>query len=282
MTFKDVLFHIDSYPEPTSEAAIDQVIGFVGSLGGRVTALALAVRIPLHSNRLADYLIKLTDIAEEAENKSRQACVARLGYFARRAESAGVLAGALQETAELFSYSDHLAKRAETRDFCIVPLGHEYDGQIEAAEAVIFGSGRPALVFKPGRADLPTRPPERVVIAWDGSQRAARAVHEALPILQRARKACLLTVVDEKPAAPAGIGGEALRHLDAYGVQGRIDEVKAAGRPIGEAFDGYLAEQPADLLVMGAYGHSRVREYILGGATQHVLHHPKTAVFLAH
>ena len=61
MTFKDILFHIDSYPEATSEAAIDQAVGFVAALGGRVTALALAVRIPLHSNRLADYLLKLTE-----------------------------------------------------------------------------------------------------------------------------------------------------------------------------------------------------------------------------
>jgi nucleotide-binding universal stress UspA family protein len=282
MTFKDILFHIDSYPEPTSETAIDQVVGFVKALSGRVTALALAVRIPLHSNRLADYLIKLTEIAQEAESKSHQACVARLEYFTRKAEPAGVMAGRLHETAELFAYSDHLAKRAETRDFCIVPLGQDYDGQIEAAQTVLFASGRPVLVFKPGPADLPTRALDTVVIAWDGSQRATRALHEALPILQQAREVRLLTVLGEKPAATSGIGAEPLRHLEAYGVQAHVDEVDAAGRSIGEVFDAYLAERHADLLVMGAYAHSRLREFIMGGATEHVLHRPKAAVFLAH
>ena len=281
MTFKDILFHIDSYPEPTSETAIDQVVGFVGSLRGRVTALALAVRIPLQSNRLADYLLKLTEIAQEAENKSHQACVARLDDFARKAEAAGVLGGRLHETAELFAYSDHLAKRAETRDFCLVPLGQDYDGQMEAAQTVVFTSGRPVLVFKPGQANLPPKA-DQVVVAWDGSQRAARALHEALPILQQAREVRLLTIVGEKPAAASGIGAEPLRHLEAYGVQARVDEVDAAGRSIGEVFDAYFVERHADLLVMGAYAHSRLREFILGGATDHVLHHLKTAVFLAH
>lgn len=282
MTCKDILFHIDSYPEPTSETAIDQVVGFAGALGGRVTALALAVRIPLHSNRLADHLIKLTAIAQEVESDSHQACVAGLDYFARKAEPAGVMAGRLHETAELFAYSEHLARRAETRDFCIIPLGQDYDGQIEAAQTVVFASGRPVLVFKPGRADLPTGAVGTVVVAWDGSLRAARALHEALPILQLAREVRLLTVVGEKPAAAGGIGAEPLRHLEAYGVPAHVDEVDAAGRTIGEVFDAYLAERRAGLLVMGAYAHSRLREFVLGGATEHVLHRPKAAVFLAH
>jgi nucleotide-binding universal stress UspA family protein len=282
MSFKDILFHIDSYPEATSEVAIDQVIGFVQALGGRVTALALAVRIPLQSNRLADYLLKLTEIAQEAESQSQAACAVRLEYFAGKAEAARVLGGRLHETAELFGYSDHLARRAESRDFCIVPLGEDFDGQIEAAQTVVFTSGRPVLVFKAGHADLPTRRPETVVVAWDGSQRAARALHEALPILQQAREVRVLTIVGEKPAVTRGIGAEPLRHLQAYGVPAVIDEVDAGGRSIGQVLDACLAERRADLLVMGAYTHSRLREFVLGGATEHVLHRPKTAVFLAH
>lgn len=282
MAFKDILFHIDSYPEPTSETAIDQAVDFVGLLGGRVTALALAVQIPLRSNRLAEVLLKLTEIAQEAESKSHQACLVRLDYFADKAQAAGVMGDRLHETAALLAYSEHLAKRAETRDFCIVPLGEVYDGQVEAAQTVVFMSGRPVVVFKPGQADLPAHSLGRVVVAWDGSQRAARALHDALPILQQAREVRLLTVVGEKPAATRGLGAEPLRHLQAYGVPSVVDEVDAASRSVGEVFDTYLAEQRADLLVMGAYVHSRLREFILGGATEHVLHHPKTAVFLAH
>lgn len=282
MTFRDILFHIDSYPDPTSEAAIDQVVEFVALLKGRVTALALAVRIPLHSNRLADYLLKLTKIAQEAEAMSHHACRSRLDYFGHKAAPAGVLRDQLLETVELFAYSDHLARRAEARDFCIVPLGEVFDGQVEAAETVVFASGRPVLVFKPGEADLPVRTLDTVVVAWDGSRCAARALHEALPILQQARQVRLLTVLNEKPAATSGHGAEPLRHLKAYDVPAIVDEVDAAGRFIGDVLDDYVGRYKADLLVMGAYAHSRLREFILGGATEHVLHRPKTAVFLAH
>ncbi len=282
MAFKDILFHIDTYPEPTSEVAIDQTVEFVALLEGRVTALGLAVRVPMQSNRLADYLLKLTEIAQEAETKSQQACLTRLDYFSRRAEAANVMGGRVHETAELFAYSDHLAKRAEARDFCVIPLSEDYDGQIEAAQIVVFTSGRPVLIFRPGQADLPTRGLETVVVAWDGSQRAARALHEALPILQQAREVRLLTVVGEKPAAIRGIGAEPLRHLQAYGVQAVVDEVEAGGRSIGQVIDAYLEERHADLLIMGAYAHSRLQEFILGGATEHVLHRPRTAVFLAY
>jgi len=282
MPFRDILFHIDSYPEPTSEAAIDQVVGFGALLEARVTALAVAVQIPLQSNRLADYLLKLTDIAREAEAKSQEVCRSRLDHFERQAKAAGVFGGRLHETAGLFAYSDHLARRAETRDFCLVPLGQEFDGQIEAAQTVVFTSGRPALIFKPGEADLPARRLGGVVVAWDGSRCAARAMHEALPILQQAREVRLLTVLDDKPAAVGGLGAEPLRHLQAYGVQALVDEVKAMGRPIGQVLDEYVGQHKADLLVMGAYAHSRLREFVLGGATEHVLRRPHTAVFLSH
>lgn len=282
MSFQDILLHIDSYPRPTSEAALDQAVQFVSLLNGRVTALALAIRIPMQSSRLTDYLLKLTAIAREAEGESHVACRARLDYFVAKARAADVLGDGLLETADLLAYSEHLARRAEVRDFCIIPLTDVFDGQIEAAQTVVFASGRPVLVFKAGEADLPTQSLRRAVVAWDGSRCAARALHEALPILQRANEVRLVTVLNEKPAAPKGGADEALRHLQAYGVQPVLDDIQAAGRPIGHVLDDYLQERQADFLVMGAYGRSRLRELVLGGATEHVLHHTKIPVFLAH
>ena len=105
---------------------------------------------------------------------------------------------------------------------------------------------------------------------------------DALPLLQRAAKVKLLTVINEKAAAAAGVGRDALRHLALHGVRAEVEEVDSNGKSIGVALDAYLASASCDLLVMGAYGKSRVREFILGGATAHVLAKMKTPLFLVH
>jgi len=282
MALKDILLHIDSYPEATPDAAIDQAVGFVAGLGGTLSALAGQVTIPVQSNRVADYLIHMSDMAHEQEAASAAACHASLKHFRDKAAAAGVLGEALLLKADLYLSSDQVALRARTRDLCIVPLAGPYDGQMEVVEAVLFSSGRPVLVFRAGEASLPQQAPGTVVLAWDGSRCAARAMADALPILKRAAQVRILTIVHEKPAAVAGLGADALRHLEAHGVTARIDEVDAGGRKIGAVLDAYLAQHQPELLVMGGYGHSRWREMVLGGATEHVLNHPKTPVLLSH
>jgi nucleotide-binding universal stress UspA family protein len=282
MPLNDILLHIDSYPEAAPAAAIEQAVGFAAAVGGTISALAVSVDIPLHSNRVADYLIHLSDMVADEEAKSLQACRASLEQFKSQAQAAGVLGQALLEKSDLYLLSDHVAQRARTRDLCIVPLAGPYDGQMEVVEAVLFNSGRPVLVFRAGEASLSPLAPATVVVAWDGSRCAARAMADALPILKLARQVRILTVLDEKPSAAAGVGADALRHLAAHGIAAQLDEVAAAGRRIGEVLDAYLGQLQPDLLVMGGYGHTRLREIVLGGATEHALYHLKSPLFMSH
>jgi nucleotide-binding universal stress UspA family protein len=282
MALKDILLHIDSFPEATPDAAIDEAVSFTAAVGGTLSALAGQVTIPLHSNRVADFLIHLSDLVHEQEAASAAACQASLTYFQAKAGAAGVLGQILLQKADLYLSSARIALQARTRDLCIVPLAGPYDGQMEVVEAVLFDSGRPVLVFRPGAASLPQKALGGVVLAWDGSRSAARAMADALPILQGAAQVRILTVLHEKPQAVAGLGADVLRHLEAHGVAARVDEVEAAGRSIGAVIDDYLAQHKPDLLVMGGYGHSRLREVILGGATEHMLNHPNTPIFLSH
>jgi len=282
MALNDVLLHIDSYPEATPDAAIDEAVGFVAALGGTLSALASQVTIPLKSNRVADYLIHLSEMAHEQEAASAAACHASLQHFKIKAGAAGVLGQAELQTADLYLASDQVAIEARTRDLCIVPLAGPYDGQMEVVEAVLFSSGRPVLVFSAGPASLPQGTPGTVVLAWDGSRFAARALADSLPILKRAAQVRILTILHEKPTAVAGLAVGVVRHLKAHGVAAQVDEVDAAGRKIGAVLDAYLAQHRPDLLVMGGYGHSRLREIVLGGATEHVLNNPTTPVLLSH
>jgi len=281
MVLNDILLHIDSYPEPTPLAAIDRAVGFAAELGGQITALAVQIEIPVRSNRVADHLIGLSRLAREEEAKSRDACLTSLEHFAAKAKAAGVFRQSLLEKAGLYDLADHVARRARTRDFCIVPLAGRFDGQQEVAQSVIFSSGRPVLAFA---ADVAVAPPRSgvVVVAWDGGRCAARAMADALPILSRAREVRVLTVLNEKPTLSAKAGTEAVRHLKAHDIEATVDEVDAAGDPIGLVLDRYLRRAAPDLLVMGAYGHSRLREFVLGGATAHLLHDPLVPVFMSH
>lgn len=282
MSMRDVLLQIDSYPEATPPEAIEQAVRLTAAIGGVLSALAVEVDIRAPSNRLADYLIGLSSLAAEEEQKSRSACQAALEVFSAKAKAAGVLGEALHGRSDLYCIGDYVAKRARTRDLCIVPVSDSLDGQRSIAEAVVFDSGRPVLLFRPGRADLLSGGLSTVVVAWDGSRSAARAMADAIPVMLKARQVYVLTVVNEKPDARSGLGDDAVRHLKAHGVDAVADEVDASGRRIGKVLDDYVAERRSDLLVMGAYGRSRVREFILGGATEYMLHDPKVPLFLAH
>jgi nucleotide-binding universal stress UspA family protein len=279
MSLNDILLHIDTYPEPTPPASIDAAVGFVRLVGGRVSALAVGVKFPVQSNRIADYLIGLSSMAVDEQAKSLASGQASLATFIAQAQAAGVLGQALLETVDYYTVADHVTQRARTRDLCLVPLGGPLVGQAEVATSAAFSSGRPVVVYRGG---LPSAKLGLVVVAWDGSRCAARAMADALPILARAGEVRVLTVVNEKPAAVAGLAAEAVRHLATYGIAAIVDEVDGKGASIGETLEAYLAKTTPDLMVMGAYGRSRLQEFILGGATEYMLHDPKVPLFLSH
>src|SRR4029079_17019733 len=105
---------------------------------------------------------------------------------------------------------------------------------------------------------------------------------DALPILAGAAEVRVLTILNEKASATAGVADDLVHHLARHRIPAQVDAVDADGDPIGAVLERYLAETRPDLLVMGAFGHSRTREFILGGATRGVLHAPKVSVLLSH
>ncbi len=282
MPLNDILLHIDSYPDVTPEVGIDDAIQFVANVQGKVTALAVQTTFPPVANRIADYVVGLSGIAREESAKSLAACRAAVELFKRKAHAAGVFRDAIVDSASYLALADHVAVRARTFDLCIVPVASAGDGQMEVAQGAIFSSGRPVLVLPVGDKRLAKAKLGKVVLAWDGSRQAARAMADAIPILLLADAVHILTVVNEKPTAVAGLGGAAQRHLSIHGVRAVVDEVEANDDAIGVVLDRYLKAQSIDLMVMGAYGQSRLREFILGGATQHVLRHRIVPLLLSH
>ncbi|MCG9916193.1 MAG: universal stress protein [Phenylobacterium sp.] len=282
MPYKDILLHLESYPDATSDLALDQGLTLCAALGEQVTALAPQIAIPLKTNRIADFALNLGDMAKTEEGRSRENAARLLDRFEEQAKSLGVFGGRLSPAAEVFETPDITARLARTRDLCVIPYGRETAPYTAVAEALIFASGRPVVVFRP-RADRPLSGGlGTVVVAWDGSRTAAAAVSAALPALTAARKVIVLTVLNEKASAGSGAAQDLIRHLGRYGINAQIQEFDAAGAKIGSVLEHVAIRSEADLLVMGAFGHSRAREFVLGGATRSILEAPPIPVLLGH
>jgi nucleotide-binding universal stress UspA family protein len=282
MPLRDILLYLDSYPDPTPPQGIDWAIGFVRLLEARVSALAVQVRFPVHSNRMADYLIGLSDMVRAEEEKSAARCHDLLQTFEGKARAAGVFESRILAEADIYDVGGRVAGHARTRDLCVLPLTAKADTPGSVAETVVFESGRPVIVMQPGPDAGKEVRLDTVVVAWDGSRPAARALADAMPILALAKSIHILTILHEKQGAVPGLGIEPTRHLKMHGIEAKASEIDAKGAAIGTVLENFVTSLPADLLVMGAYGHSRAREFLLGGATRSVLAAPPVPVLLSH
>lgn len=148
-------------------------------------------------------------------------------------------------------------------------------------EDVLLDCGRPVLVMPSAAADTVG---EHVLIAWNASREAVRAVNDALPLLQQAQTVDVLAI--NPPGYIAGEGEmpstDICQHLVRHGVNATATHLEAQDISVGEMLLSRAADKGADLIVMGAYGHSRVREFVLGGATRHLLEHMTVPVLMAH
>jgi len=119
-------------------------------------------------------------------------------------------------------------------------------------------------------------------VAWDFGRVAARAIADAIPILERAREVRIVTVTNEKIIDSKHSAEQLAKNLSRHGIDVTLDKVDAAGRSIGQVLQTLVASCAADLLVMGAFGHSRFREFVLGGATKSLLSKPPIPVLFSH
>ena len=148
-------------------------------------------------------------------------------------------------------------------------------------EAALFGSGRGCLFLPPGGATHKTF--RTILIAWDGSREAARAVAEAMPLLTDASKVYVGQIVDpgQSPLEAERQFGGINAHLERYGVDATLSQVDYRYNT-GEQILEMAHQKGADLVVMGAYGHSRFLEWALGGATRYLLRYSTLPLLMAH
>lgn len=279
MAIKDVLLALTSYPEPTQVTVIEDAVSFASSVGAQIAAIACEARVEVPGTFLASSLVDVEGMAASEARKSLKNAQDLLASFESAAEKAGLRHEEILERCATYKVSDTFVEYARLRDMTIVSVPESYDQWY--AEAVIFGSGKPTLV-------LPERPRTKpfelgtVVVAWDFSRTAARAIADAMPVLEKAKQVRVVTIFNEKDLDTKHSAEEVAKNLSLHGIDVTVDSVDAAARPIGEVLESHTASCGADLLVMGAYGHSRIRDFILGGATRSLLARPPLPILFSH
>lgn len=185
--------------------------------------------------------------------------------------------------AQIVDLARHVAARARFADLAILPKPYGEDrcaGMGPILEAALFNAGVPVLMV-PG-ADKVITKPACIMLAWNESDEALAAARAALPFLMQAEK--LRIVVIDPPAhgpSRSDPGGMIAQYLARHGVSCEIDVLSKTMPRITDVLLRHATDTETDMIVMGAYGHSRLREAMIGGATRHMLEHATLPVFLA-
>ena len=214
----------------------------------------------------------------ESDSKARSA-VSRFEQAVRRA---GLSGETRTLSASVSGAADQIGRIGRRFDLIVVGQpsrkGSAPDQVVD--EGVLFDSGRP-VIFVPyiQKTGMTLR---RVMICWDGSRAAARAVADALPFLQKAKQVEVV-IVSEKPAKTDEVPGADLgQHLARHGLTVDIKHITSPDIDVPSTILSHAADSDADMLVMGGYGHSRLREFILGGTTRGLLESMTVPVLMSH
>jgi nucleotide-binding universal stress UspA family protein len=244
-----------------------------------VHALVANVQIPSVSDAFSKFLLTTPELIRQANSRSREHGEDILRIVTDQAKLAGVKLVVDRMETPLALLGDLAAERARYFDCNLIGWEADSHGFHTLAEDIIFGSGRPAILL-PG--SVKPAPFDHVAIAWDGSRVAARAVADAAPLLRRASRISVITVIDEKELREENPGARLARGLQERGLLAEPLAALNDGGDIAITLQENAIQSGAGLLVMGGYGHTRIRDFVLGGATDGVLRDLRLPISISH
>ena len=250
--------------------------------------LALHVRVdsrdvaPLAGEGLSGAMIEEMMTATERESNDRAHAVrAMFDRFAAQQQVTlgepvpGTEAATASFAAVIGREEDLVAQQARLADLTVVPHpeGTEEVSSSDALHAVLFDSGRPVLIAP---HEAPATIGRRICIGWNGTAESAAAVMSAIPWMQRAEAVRILTSDDYQRRGPAG--RDLVEYLALHDIDAEVTTFRPVDREVGAGLLRAAGEFGADLMAMGAYSHSRLRQLILGGVTRHILERARLPV----
>jgi len=265
--------------DDTPMAAIRQSIALAACYEARLSVLIavqtfVAPYTPLWSGMA-------NSIAAEVNEQAQKQGASLAETAEAEAKAAGVEAD-VQVVAGVFAeLGSRAARVARSADLVVVDQQHgALDTSEMLLEEALFRSGRPVLIASSRRA--PVEEVRSIVVGWDGSSHAARAVSDALATFPTLKKIEIVTISGEKSLKNILPGADFAQHLARKGVEVMLTDVAVDGRSVAEILDGCAIAAKADLIVAGAFGHSRLREFLLGGVTVDLTEKATTPVLMAY
>ena len=274
----DILIHVPASTE--ADPGVSYGLSVAKAFGAHVTGISFGLEpqvAPTYFGAVpGEYMI---DIRRESEKAANDAA----DRFAKAAESAGVPAETRAATTTIDGAADAFGRLARVFDLAVLtqPNSDRPGPESALVEAALFESGRPVLIVpfvqkKPVEFD-------RVLIAWDGGKPAARAVSDARPFLTKAKQVEILVVESGKADLTSVPGSDLARHLARHNLKVELRRTASGkGMDVDATILNEISDADVDLVVMGGYGHSRLREFVLGGVTRGMIRSMTAPVLMAH
>lgn len=269
---------LSTYPEAPPDESVLAAVGYASSLGCNLYVSTYSVDIPQLYSPMGGLLLDVPGLTRAAEERSKSEC-RRLQGLVERAVGSMMQVEFRSREVVLGAVLDAAAGEARYYDLSIIPWSGDTVLAFDMAQSVVFGSGRPTLLTLPSTRVSQL---DHVAVAWDGSRVAARALWDALALLPESGRVTVMTVRDEKPLSGANLAALLAASLEKRGYNATAMDVMLGDRSVAAALQDAAIAGGAQLLALGGFGHSRVRDFVLGGATKGVLQDLRLPVLLSH
>jgi nucleotide-binding universal stress UspA family protein len=258
--------------------AVNYAISVAGQFGAQLTGIAFVLDPVIPDAGLGGVSPSLIEMQRDENTKAAQGAVDR---FTAAAKSAGLVSEVRSLDASLAGATNEFGRIARRFDLSIVGQAQRDYGAAEELmiEGALFESGRPLIVVPYIQKQALSL--DRVMVCWDGGRTAARAIGDALPLLVRAKSVEVVVVTEPRKSSEVD-DTQMAEHLARHGVPAVVKRVTRGDIDVQSAILSHAADISADFIVMGGYGHSRLREFIWGGVTRNMLGAMTVPVLMSH
>lgn len=272
---KDIIVSLSN---ETGSGVVGYAISFAAKFDAHLTGIAFA-EDPFVPGSMFDGVS--ASLIAGYQQESKNAAKATAAKFEEAGRGSGITLESRVINSSLEGLGDTFGRLARRYDISIVGQSNRKGpAQTLIIEGALFDSGRPVLVVPyTQRAGFTA---ERALLCWDGSRSAARAFSDALPIIQGSKTVEVVTIAAKDDKKGEIAGADIAHHLARHGIKTVLNRVIAPETDIPNTILSHAADTSADLIVMGGYGHSRLREFVLGGATRGILESMTVPTLLSH
>jgi nucleotide-binding universal stress UspA family protein len=274
---KDVVVNLTG-GQPQDFAA-DYAVSIGATFGAHVAGVGFIYEPVIPGSMLGGIPTDLIEVQREENSKAAKEAIAR---FEAAVKAANLSAETRMVDASVAGAADLFGRIARRFDIAVVGQARREQGASEELliEGALFGSGRPVVIVPfVQKQGLKL---DRIIICWDGSRPAARAIADAMPFLKRAKAIEIVVVTGERDKSGEITGTNIRRHLARHDINVEIKHITGAGADVPNTILSHAADSGTDFMVLGGYGHSRLREFILGGVTRSIMRSMTVPVLMSH